>query len=153
MSWRRFWQRARRDEDLAREIESYLAHEADLRMAGGLSGEDAVWAARRKLGNKAAVREKVWEMNSLRFIESVGQDLRYAARMLRSNPSFFAVATISLALGIGANTAIFQLLDAVRLRMLPVKDPQQLVELRIGEIQAINIGSGYREKIYRLIDV
>jgi len=133
MSWRRFWQRARRDEDLAREIESYLAHEADLRMAGGLSGEDAVWAARRKLGNKAAVREKVWEMNSLRFIESVGQDLRYAARMLRSNPSFFAVATISLALGIGANTAIFQLLDAVRLRMLPVKDPQQLVELRIGE--------------------
>jgi predicted permease len=72
-------------------------------------------------------------MNSLSFIESVWQDLRYAARMLRMNPGFFAVATISLALGIGANTAIFQLLDAVRLRMLPVENPQQLVELKIAD--------------------
>jgi len=133
MSWRRFWQRRRCDEDLAQEIESYLAHEADLRSAEGLAAEEAVWAARRKLGNKTAVKERVWEMNSLGFIESVWQDVRYAARMLRLNPGFFAVATISLALGIGANTAIFQLLDAVRLRMLPVRDPQQLVELKIAE--------------------
>jgi predicted permease len=133
MSWRRFWQRKRRDEELAREIESYLAHESDLRASQGLSAEDAAWAAQRKLGNRTTVKEKVWEMNSLSFVESVWQDLRYAARLLRMNPGFFAVATISLALGIGANTAIFQLLDAVRLRMLPVKNPQELVELKIAD--------------------
>jgi predicted permease len=133
MSWRRFWQRKRRDDELASEIESYLAHEADLRASQGLSAEDAAWAAQRKLGNRTTVKEKVWEMNSLSFIESVWQDLRYAARMLRMNPGFFAVATISLALGIGANTAIFQLLDAVRLRMLPVENPQELVELKIAD--------------------
>jgi putative ABC transport system permease protein len=72
-------------------------------------------------------------MNSVAFIESVWQDLRYAARMLRMNPGFFAIATISLALGIGANTAIFQLLDAVRLRLLPVENPQQLAELQIAK--------------------
>jgi predicted permease len=133
MNWRRFWQRTRRNDDLARELESYLAHEADLRASQGLSAEDAAWAAQRKLGNRTAVKERVWEMNSLRFIESVWQDVRYAARMLRMNPGFFAVATISLALGIGANTAIFQLLDAVRLRMLPVANPQELVELKIAD--------------------
>ena len=72
-------------------------------------------------------------MNSLSFLESVWQDLRYAARVLRLNPGFFVVATISLALGVGANTAIFQLLDAVRLRLLPVHDAQQLVEVKIAE--------------------
>jgi predicted permease len=132
MSLRRFWQRKRRDEDLTHEIESYLAHEADLQASKGLSAEDAVWAARRKLGNKASVKERIWEMNSLVLMESVWQDLRYAARMMRMNLGFFVVATISLALGIGANTAIFQLLDAVRLRSLPVENPQQLAELRIA---------------------
>jgi len=133
MSVRRFWQRRRRDEDLTREIESYIAHEADLQASKGFSAEDAAWAAQRKLGNKTAVRERVWEMNSLAFVESVWQDLRYAVRMMRMNPGFFAVATVSLALGIGANTAIFQLLDAVRMRMLPVENPQQLVELKIAD--------------------
>src|SRR5271170_90366 len=61
------------------------------------------------------------------------QDLRHGARLLKRSPGFFAVATLSLALGIGANTAIFQLLDAVRLRLLPVKHPEQLAELRIAE--------------------
>jgi putative ABC transport system permease protein len=133
MNWRRFWQRKRRDEDLAREIESYLAHESDLHVSRGIGSEDAGWRAQRKLGNRTVVKETVWEMNSLRFIESVWQDLRYAARMLRTNPGFFAVAAISLALGIGANTAIFQLLDAVRLRMLPVENPRQLLELKIAD--------------------
>ena len=71
----------------------------------------------------------------LNWLDSTWQDLRYAARMLRMNPGFFAVATLSLALGIGANTAIFQLLDAVRLRMLPTPDPEQLAELQIGPNQ------------------
>jgi putative ABC transport system permease protein len=132
MNWRRFWQRKRRDEDLAREIDSYLAHEADLFASRGLPAAEAEWAAQRKLGNQTAVKEKVWDMNSLQLLESIWQDLRYAARLLRTNPGFFAVATISLALGIGANTAIFQLLDSVRLRLLPVANPAQLVELQIA---------------------
>ena len=72
-------------------------------------------------------------MNSLGFLESVWQDLRYAARVLRLSPGFFVIATISLALGVGANTAIFQLLDAVRLRILPVPNAQQLVEVKVAE--------------------
>jgi hypothetical protein len=67
-------------------------------------------------------------MNTLAAAGTIWQDLRYGARLLRRNPGFTAVAVLSLMLGIGANTAIFQLLDAVRLRPLPVKDPAQLVE-------------------------
>ena len=64
-------------------------------------------------------------------LETLWQDFRHGLRLLRLNPGFTSVALVSLALGIGANTAIFQLLDSVRLRMLPVKNPQELVELRI----------------------
>jgi putative ABC transport system permease protein len=72
-------------------------------------------------------------MNASRLLEGLWQDFRYGARLLRMNPGFFAVATISLALGIGANTAIFELLNAVRLRMLPVAHAEQLAELQIAE--------------------
>ncbi|MGC2656883.1 MAG: ABC transporter permease [Bryobacteraceae bacterium] len=131
MGWR-FWQRSRRDEDLTQEIESYLAHEADLQTGRGLAKDAALLAARRKLGNRTAVKEKVWEMNSLQLLESTWQDCKYAARLLRMNPGFFTIATLSLALGIGANTAIFQLLDSVRLRMLPVPNAGQLAEVKIA---------------------
>jgi putative ABC transport system permease protein len=72
-------------------------------------------------------------MRSLGWFENLWQDVRHGARLLRLSPGFFVVATLSLALGIGANTAIFQLLDAVRLRLLPVKHPEQLVELKIQD--------------------
>src|SRR5580704_10224652 len=73
------------------------------------------------------------EPTMTRSFESLWQDFRYGARLLRLNPGFFAVATLSLALGIGANTAIFQLLNAVRLRLLPVTHPEQLAELQIAD--------------------
>jgi putative ABC transport system permease protein len=69
-------------------------------------------------------------MTTMTFFDTVWRDLRYGARLLWRNPGFAVVAIRSLALGIGANTAIFQLLDAVRFRTLPVKDPEQLVEIR-----------------------
>src|SRR5277367_3628490 len=72
-------------------------------------------------------------MNTSTFLESVLQDLRYGFRALSLNPGFFAIAGLSLALGVGANTAIFQLLDAVRLRSLPVSHPEQLAELQIAK--------------------
>src|SRR6266436_8125293 len=71
-------------------------------------------------------------MSSSNRLDSIWQDLRYGARQLRLGPGFALVAILSLALGIGANTAIFQLLDAVRLRSLPVHNPQELAEVRIA---------------------
>src|SRR6266446_9519996 len=70
-------------------------------------------------------------MNSSNRLDSIWQDLRYSARQFRLSPGFALVAIVSLALGIGANTAIFQLLDAVRLRSLPVQNPQELADVRI----------------------
>jgi putative ABC transport system permease protein len=130
MSWTRFFRRRRWDQERARELQAYLEIETDDNIARGLSPEDARHAAHRKLGNPFLIREEIYRMNTVGFLETLWQDLRYAARLLRLNPGFASVAILSLALGIGANTAIFQLLDAVRMRMLPVKDPQQLAEVR-----------------------
>src|SRR5256886_1423723 len=80
-------------------------------------------------------------MSSLGFAGTIWQDLRYGARLLRLNPVFTLVAILSLALGVGANTAIFQLLDAVRLRTLPVHDPAQLAEIRIEQTSDGRTGS------------
>ncbi len=129
--WRRFLQGTRRDQDAARELESYLEIETDANLARGLSPEAARAAARRKLGNITRVREEIYCMNTIRPLETLWQDLRYAWRMLRRDKGVTIVAVLSLALGVGANTAIFQLLDVVRLRTLPVERPQELVEVRL----------------------
>jgi predicted permease len=109
--------------------------ETDENVARGLSPEEARYAARRKLGNPTLIREAIYIMNSPEFLETLWQDLRCGLRALRLNPGFAAVALLSLALGIGANTAIFQLLDAVRLRRLPVSHPQELAEVRLTNPQ------------------
>ena len=98
-----------------------------------MSRGEARDAARRKLGNTTLVREEIYQMNTLALIDSVWRDLRFGARLLRLNPAFAIVAILSLALGVGANTAIFQLLDAVRIRTLPVKDAAALMEVRIAD--------------------
>ena len=133
MSLKRFLRRSRWDDERARELEAYLAIETDENIARGMTPEDARLAAQRKLGNRTLVREEIYQMNTIGILDSAWRDFRYGARLLRLNPSFAIVAILSLALGVGANTAIFQLLDAVRLRTLPVADPQQLVEVRIGD--------------------
>jgi putative ABC transport system permease protein len=133
VSIKRFFNRGRWDDERARELEAYLAIETDDNIARGMTPGAARDAARRKLGNATLVREKIYQMNTIGLLDSALRDVRYGARLLRLNPAFALVAILSLALGVGANTAIFQLLDAVRLRTLPVKDPQQLMEIRIAD--------------------
>jgi predicted permease len=129
MKWSRFWQRQRRDVDLRRELEAYIEQEMADRIAGGMTPEEARWAAMRKLGNVTRIREDVYEQNSLVTLESFWQDLSYGWRLLRRNPGFAWVAIVSIALGIGANAAVFTLLDQVMLRPLPVDRPDELVLL------------------------
>src|SRR5579872_7011748 len=141
MSWIRFFRRSRWDDERRREIEAHLAIEIDENVARGMSPADARAAAQRKLGNATLVREEIYHMNTLRIVDAAWRDLKYAARVLRLNPGFTFVAVLSLALGIGANTAIFQLLDALRMRALPVPHAEQLAEIKIDNGNGDRSGS------------
>src|SRR4051812_32796089 len=131
MSWRRFFHRTRWDDERARELDAYLEQETDDNIARGMSPLEARRAAHRKLGNTTRIREEIYTMNTIGFLDTAWQDLRFGTRLLRRNPTFTIVAVLTLALGTGANAAIFQLVDAVRLRTLPVANPQELVEIRV----------------------
>src|SRR5260370_18391737 len=132
MGWLRYFRRKRRDEDFALEIDAYLQHEIDENIARGMNPRDAAWAARRKFGNITTARENTHRMNTIRFLETLGQDFRYAARRIRLEKGVFTVATLCLPPGIGANTAIFHRLQAVRPRTFPVPKPPQSAEVEIG---------------------
>src|SRR5262249_57652982 len=94
---------------------------------GGMGGADARAAASRALGSTAFLKDECRQSLGLRLLDETAQDLRYAGRTLRKNPAFTLAAVLSLALGIGANTAIFTLLDAVVFKPLPVPAPSELV--------------------------
>jgi predicted permease len=128
----RWLARARRDRERARELASYLEIETADNVARGMSPDDARDAARRKLGNLTRIREEIHDMNTIAWFDRLGQDVRLALRLMRTNAGFTVVAIASLALGIGANSAVFQLLDAVRLRSLPVQRPHEIVEVGIA---------------------
>lgn len=120
------------ERDLQDEIDFHLAQETRLHAERGLSHENARSAALRDFGNVGLVEEATRAMWGWTSVERATQDVRYACRTLLRTPGFTAVAAVSLALGIGANTAIFQLLDAVGFRSLPVERPGELVEVQIA---------------------
>ena len=122
--------RSGKEAELREELEFHLEAEAGERESAGVSHEQARQAALRELGNVTLVREDTratWGWTSL---EQLGQDLRYALRTMASNRTFTAMAVLSLALGIGANTAIYSFVESILLRSLPVPDPQSLVVMK-----------------------
>ena len=131
MSWTRYFRRRHWDEERARELEAYLETETDENIARGMSSEEARYAARRKLGNTTLIREEIYRMNSLGWLETIWQDLRYGVRMLAKNPGFTVVAVVTLALGIGANTAIFSIANVFMFRPLPVTDAERLTVVAV----------------------
>ncbi len=133
----------RKDREFDDEIESHLRMQIEDNVRLGMTPEEARREALMKLGGIESTKEAYRDQRRLRWIETFWQDLRFGARMLRKNPGFTGVAVVSLALGIGGNTAIFTLLDQVLLRLLPVRNPQELVQIQWrGERNALSIGDG-----------
>ena len=125
-----FWRRKGRHEQLDEEIAAHLEMAKRDRTERGETADEAERAARREFGNVGLVKDVTRDRWGWRWLEDLSQDLRYSLRALRRSPGFCAVAAITLALGIGANTAIFSLIDAFLWEALPVKEPRQLVFVR-----------------------
>ncbi len=151
MAWyHRFLNTARPDplsRELDRELEFHLAERVDELVAGGMSEAEARREARIRFGGAGVQKERARDRDLLPWLESLVADLRYALRSLRSNPGFAVVAVLSLGLGIGANTAIFSLVDAVMLRSLPVSRPEELVQVNMGDPGIIDFSNPLWEEL------
>ena len=147
--WRGIWARVmgtmrrRGDSEIAAELESHVALHIEENLRRGMTPQEARRQALIALGGVEQVKESYREQRGVVWLESLSQDVRFALRMLRKNPGFTAIAIVTLALGIGANTAIFSLTDQVLLQILPVQHPEQLVVLSSTEEKWGNTRADY----------
>src|SRR5215467_2215034 len=117
------------ESDMEEELRSHIQHRADDLERSGMSRAEAERRASIEFGAYERRKEEVREGMGIHFLESAAQDLHFGLRMLRKSPGFTAVAVLTLALGIGANTAVFSLINTVVLRFLPVQKPEELVQV------------------------
>jgi len=130
-----------KDSDFETEIVDHLNLLTERYIRQGMTPKDALQAARRQFGNTTLLREDRREMQAIATLDAFGRDLRYAVRMLRRNPAFASAVVLTLALGIGANTAIFSVYDAVLLKPLPYSDPERIVMLWEKQARNGNLGT------------
>jgi len=131
LRWRSLWAGRAVDAELDEELRFHLDQQEAANIAAGMPPQQARTAARRALGGVEQRKEDCRDERRVALVENLVRDLRFAARQLRQQPMFTAAAVLSLALGIGANSAIFQLLNALTLRPIPVPAPHELVEVRL----------------------
>jgi putative ABC transport system permease protein len=143
--------RKRMLEDLEQDIRDHIERETQDNIERGMPLEEARYAALRKFGNVTRVKEETREVWSFVWLEQLLQDVRYGLRMLRKTPAIVGIALLSLALGIGANTAIFSLIDAVMLRMLPVQNPEQLVQIEFHSPASAELRSTVTNPIWEQV--
>lgn len=129
MNWRRFFRRGHEDAELTQEIDLHMAEEIDENVERGMPRDEARRRAYVKFGNPQQVRESVWRQNTLTVVDNAWRDLRYAARTLSRSPGFTVVAVVVMALGIGANVALFTVVRSVLLKPLPYLDSGKLVNV------------------------
>jgi putative ABC transport system permease protein len=144
MSWKRFFQRRAGREESAVELEAYLQSETEDNMKRGMSADEARRAARIKLGNVPNILGQIAEQDSIRLLETLGRDVRFGLRMLTKHRGFALVSLLTLALGIGANTAIFTVVDATLIRPLPFPNANRVVmvwERRMPDGERQNVTS------------
>ena len=151
--WQRLWRKTEQDERLDRELRFHFDCRVADNMRAGMSDSEARRQARIELGGLEQAKEQCREARGTAAVDSTRQDIRFSLRVLRKSPAFTLAAIGTLALGIGANTAIFQLLDAVRLRSLPVPNPQQLARIQIrGGNRGFGIANDSYNLTYPLLD-
>src|SRR6201996_3010797 len=132
--------RDQRNAEMDEELNGYVEAAAQERIRRGMNHADAMRAARAEMGSTESVKQKIRSSGWESAAESMWQDVRYGIRQLLRNPGFSIVALLTLALGIGANTAIFTLVHAVMLKQLPIADPQHLYRIGEGEFYCCEWG-------------